>query len=322
MTLTLLTGATGFLGQQIARQYPEPHNNLRCSGRSSSAELPDYHSANLCDPRQLPPLLENVDTVIHAAGLAHQFGKQQAAEDAFFQHNVGATENVLNASAQTGVRHVVLVSSVSVYGPNGETTRDTYEPEGPYGHSKLEAERVASQIAQQSDLQLTILRMATIYGEGDPGNVRRLLRTLDRGRFVWIGTGQNRKSLIHVEDAARACVLAAASPRESSDDLIKVYNVSAAPCSMRDVVQTLEAALGVKPARMWLPASVPLCCTWAAAKLTRGRGLPGRVNQTIHKWLRDDAYDGTPFMDEYGFRPQVSLQDGISREVAWHRRAA
>ena len=58
-------------------------------------------------------------------------------------------------------------------------------------------------------MALTILRLATLYGEGDPGNVGRLMRTLDRGRFLWIGDGSNRKSLLYRGDAANACMAVA-----------------------------------------------------------------------------------------------------------------
>ena len=72
-------------------------------------------------------------------------------------------------------------------------------------------------------MALTILRLATLYGEGDPGNVGRLIRTLDRGRFLWIGDGSNRESLLYKGDAARACMAVAERPASG----INIYNVSA-----------------------------------------------------------------------------------------------
>ena len=80
-------------------------------------------------------------------------------------------------------------------------------------------------IAAQHQLGLTILRLATVYGEGDRGNIARLMRTIDAGRFVWVGHGTNRKSLIHRDDAA-AAVLAVVSTGPSG---IRTFNVSADP---------------------------------------------------------------------------------------------
>jgi nucleoside-diphosphate-sugar epimerase len=110
---------------------------------------------------------------------------------------------------------LILISSVSVYGPY---TLGLYDentpcrPVGPYPLSKFHAELRAIEIADKSGMALTILRLATLYGEGDPGNVGRLIRSLDQGRFVWIGDGSNRKSLLYKRDAARACVAVASSP--------------------------------------------------------------------------------------------------------------
>lgn len=323
MSLTLLTGATGFLGRRIVDHFAAADRRLRCTGRSDGIELPGYRPADLCDTRRVVPLMKDVDTVIHAAGLAHQFGKRQNAKNAFIQNNVRATENVLDAAARSGVEHVVLVSSVSVYGPHGQTgDMACCHPEGWYAESKLAAERTATEIASQAAMRLTTLRMATIYGEGDRGNVRRLLSALRDRRFVWIGSGRNRKSLIHVDDAARACVVAASTKRRERDPLIKTYNVSAPPCYMRDIVRALEDSLGVTAAPMFLPASPLLYMAWAADKMTPGFGLTTRLHNTIRKWVRDDVYDGTDFMKDYGFQLEVTLQDGVSREVAWHRRAA
>ena len=69
------------------------------------------------------------------------------------------------------------------------------------------------EIAARTGMALTILRLATLYGEGDPRNIKRLIRTLDQGRFIWIGDGRNQKSLLYVRDAARACSMVALRPR-------------------------------------------------------------------------------------------------------------
>jgi len=95
-------------------------------------------------------------------------------------------------------------------------TQLTPNPVGPYALSKYNAKLRAIEIARDSGMALTILRLATLYGEGDPGNVGRLLRTLDRGRFLWIGDGSNRKSLLHKGDAARACMAVAERPAWAS----------------------------------------------------------------------------------------------------------
>ena len=103
-------------------------------------------------------------------------------------------------------------------------------------------------------MALTILRLATLYGEGDPGNVGRLMRTLDRGRFLWIGDGSNRESLWYRGDAARACMAVAERPASG----INIYNISAPACTMREIVDGIADALGKHPFPVRVPATLAL----------------------------------------------------------------
>ncbi len=144
---------------------------------------------------------------------------------------------------------------------------------GPYAQSKLEAERRISALAEESGLRTTMLRPVTLYGEGDPGNVARLMRAIDRRRFVWIGKGENRKTLIYRDDAARACFLAAgraAGPR------VEVYNLAAGDFTMREIVDHIADALGRKRPAWHIPAPVALGMVRCAAP----RGRAGQAWQT------------------------------------------
>lgn len=279
--------------------------------------LPNYLRADLREPATLTPLLQQVDCVIHAAGLAHQFGAA-AKPAAFFSINVDATTEMMRAAVNAGVQHLILLSSVSVYG--GAATDETFpcKPQGPYAESKYLAEQHARVIAAEADQRLTILRLATCYGEGDPGNVKRLMQSIDRGRFVWIGTGANRKSLIHRGDVARAVLAVVASCGSG----ITTYNVAAAPCTMHEIVQALAAALGRRVPSWHVPGTVARGLARVAATATRGRGKLGALPTTIEKWLADDVYGAAAFEQAFGFRAAISVAEGLRREVAWYKAQA
>lgn len=218
-----------------------------------------------------------------------------------------------------GVRHLLLVSSVSVYGhrsvmPCSESS--SCYPEGAYAESKWHAERRAIETTRGTATSLTILRMVTMFGEGDPGNIARLMRVIDRGHFVWIGDGSNRKSLIHREDAARACLCAV----RAAETGVNIYNVSSPPWTVRELVEGLASALGRRLCPLHIPASLALGLTGMAAWLSNGYGSFGTARAAVQKWLADDVYDGSKFNQAFGFRPQVSLAEGLRREVAWYRQ--
>lgn len=316
----LITGASGFLGSEVVRQATASGLVVRAGSRGGKpgSLLVEPWPLDICNVESVDSSLKGVDVVVHAAGLAHVFHTTQTAAAAFTMVNVTGTANVARAAANAGVSRFVLVSSVSVYGSSPPAMADETvdcHPEGPYAVSKWQAERRAIEVAEVTGMPLTILRLSTVYGEGDPGNVARLIRTIDRRRFVWVGDGSNRKSLIHRDDAATACLLAAVDEHTATG----IFNVTAPPCTMREVVEELSYALGRQLPRLRIPSSGVLWATSMAATLTRGRGRMGSLYSTARKWLNDDVYDGSRFWEAFGFQTRVGLADGLRREVAWYK---
>jgi nucleoside-diphosphate-sugar epimerase len=313
----LLTGSSGFVGTAIAQQCEIAGLPLRKTDRVVPAGRADHVQADILDPATLPPALAGISCVIHAAGLAHQFGKRQQTAP-FMAVNAEGTANMAQATAAAGVQHFILISSVSVYGTHsaGACTEETpCQPEGIYATSKYQGEQQAIEIARASGMRLSILRLATVYGEGDPGNVARLMDTIDRGRFIWLGNGSNHKSLVHREDVARACLTAA----QSAGSGIAIYNISAPPCRMREVVETLADALGRTLPRWQVPALPLLRLSELASRMSGQRTPIARLHDTLRKWLKDDVYDASAFQQATGFQTTVSLHAGLQREVAWYR---
>ncbi|MBP7528035.1 MAG: NAD-dependent epimerase/dehydratase family protein [Syntrophorhabdaceae bacterium] len=306
----LITGANGFLGSTVVRRALDSEIPFCATDLHELPRIPGttyVRSDILSAPGPLP---KGLTSVVHTAGLAHIFDSTQAQNAPFHSVNVTGTVNVLEAAVQAGVEHFVLVSSVSVYGPFTEGIYDedvVCSPVGPYASSKYEAEQRAQEIAGKAGMALTILRLATLYGENDPGNVGRLVRSLDRGRFIWIGTGTNRKSLLYKGDAARACLMVASRPASG----VKVYNVSAPPCTMREIVDGIGAALGKRP----FPVVVP-----AALALFLSGMLSSNLHKTIEKWLSEDIYDTSRFNEAFGFQTMTSLREGLRLEVDCYRR--
>ena len=318
----LVTGANGFVGSAIARLCQQQGMNVSMTGRTNvnAENLPDYFTADVTVPDSLASAMKDVDAVVHAAGLAHQFDKGRADASRFMSINASGTELVAHTAREAGVRHFVLISSVSVYGAHEEAVCDEESPCHPqdaYAQSKYEAERRAIKIFQETNACLTILRLATVYGEGDRGNILRLIRTIDRGRFIWIGRGENRKSLLHCEDAARACAAVLLSPCEG----IRVYNVSAPAQKMREIVAGIAAALGQRAPGLHLPPRAALAAASWLKSISLGHAKFSGIKATIEKWLTDDVYDARKFEERFDFKAQVSLKEGIEREVAWYRQS-
>lgn len=314
----LITGTNGFLGRAIVQQMTSSGLHVRATDKQEESVFPniDYRPADILDSASLVSVVQGVDCVIHVAGLAHIFDKIKAANAPFKEINEIGTANMAQAAANAGVKHFILISSVSVYGPRGVYDEDMpCHPDGKYAASKYQAELRAIEIAKQSGMALTILRLATLYGESDPGNVARLMKTIDRRRFVWVGNGSNRKSLLYKGDAARAVVAVLSSPASG----INIYNVSAPPCVMRDVVEGLASAMGRRVPAWYIPASLALSIAKMVSAATGARGRLGNLPTMLQKWLADDAYSADKFEKAFNFQTQTSLAEGLQREVVRYR---
>jgi nucleoside-diphosphate-sugar epimerase len=321
MGRVLVTGAKGFLGQAVVAQILAQNIPVRTTDLpgDSAQNLPDFHDLDLLQSGSLAELLGGVSCVIHLAGWAHRFHKERAEKQVFFRVNAGATENLLRAAIAAGAEHFVFISSVAVYGPSPGTVRvetDACRPQGPYAESKYEAERRVSELASQAGIRATILRPATLFGEGDPGNVARLMATIDRRRFVWIGAGANRKSLIYRDDAARGIVLAS---QRATGEAVEVYNLTGLSPTMREIVEEIAAALGKRTPARHVPAGLALGLSSLFSRFRRGAGRLGALKSTLEKWLADDLYDGDKLRKAVGFQARISLAEGIRRETAWYR---
>lgn len=322
----LITGANGFVGKSIVREVSE--NNFEIfqilNIHSDSKNLENHTNIYKTDISDYENLISTfkeprIDICIHAAGLAHQFRKQSKEE--FWKVNVRGTENVAKLAVSRKAAHFILLSSVSVYGNqhikgdgsnNGEkkiTEQIICNPQNLYAESKYESERAAIRICEANNVALTILRLATVIGEDDKGNVARLINTIDKKRFVWIGKGENQKSLIYKDDVAKAClrVLGKTSGTE-------IFNVTGDAVSMKTVVGEIACCLGKKIPDISIPTRLLQRIFLLNSKTFKIKKLE-HFAATVEKWLSDDVFSGEKFKKEYGFQAETTISEAIKRQV-------
>lgn len=334
----LITGATGFVGKAIVERLGSAEKldaeklegaekpsaavlELYTCGKRESSDLPNYRAVDISSPESVAALgreIGNIDCVIHSAGLAHQFSGAKEP-DAFERINVEGTRSIARMAAAAGCQRFILISSISVYGedkPNPCGEHVECRPKGDYAVSKFRAESVAEEICREQNIDLVILRLATVYGEGDVGNVLRLIKLIDAGRFFWAGKGNNSKSLIHNSDAARACALAL----ESELPGVHIYNVTDSPHTMRQIVETIAENLGRKISRLSIPPDLFETTLKFAGLIPVVGGRARSLAGTLKKWQSNDVLSGEKLGRELGFYPEVSLPEGIEREVRWYEK--
>jgi UDP-glucose 4-epimerase len=310
----LVTGANGFVGGAIARHLAEDsRNTVYGAGRqrpATAAErvIPLVFDISEKDSFAALQTVGGLDTVIHAAGLAHRFSG--APDSEFESANVLGTRHVAEFACDAGVRRFILISSVSVYGDHGKKVVDeetVCRPEGGYARSKLAAEETARRIFETG--KLLTLRLSTVVGPGDPGNLARLITQIKRGRFLNVGRGENRKTFVSVADVAAMV-----------GSLLEigahgVFNVAAEPISVREMLDAVYDAKGDRRPRFHIPASIPLTAFRLTAKTLRSKALADAAS-LLDKWLADNIYSGVRLRDAYGVCPKKSVIDEIRAEAA------
>jgi nucleoside-diphosphate-sugar epimerase len=326
--LILVTGATGAVGPLIVQAFHAAGYSIRTlSLDPPPADVwPDdveTLQGDVTDRSVACTALQGAESVIHLAALLHVVNPPPALQDQYERINVGGTANVVAAAVQAGVRRLVFFSTIAVYGRSGGRilTEDTLPcPDTFYARTKLAAEKIVLDAKGADGGRMgTVLRLGTVYGGRVKGNYHRLVHSLAKGRFMPVGDGSNRRTLVYDKDVARASVLAAAHP----DAAGWIFNVTDGQFhTMKAIVEALCGALGRSSPRLTLPAGPVRSLAGLLEDCTRLCGLRSPiVRATVDKYTEDLAVDGRRFHTRIGFVPQYDLAAGWQEAVAEMRRS-
>ena len=153
------------------------------------------------------------DIVLHLAGKAHSVPKTAEEEHVFYDVNLGLTKKLCAALEQRGTpKSFIFVSTVAVYGlEEGENITEELPLLGntPYALSKIQAEQFLVEWCSEHNVILTILRPSLIAGPNPPGNLGAMIQGIKTGKYLNIGGGKARKSVLMVQDIANLLPLVA-----------------------------------------------------------------------------------------------------------------
>jgi len=145
--------------------------------------------------------------IIHAAGKAHSIPKTVEEKRLFYDVNYCGTQNLCNALKPhlVSLKGFVFISTVSVYGiDSGRDINENFplNAQSPYGVSKIKAEKYLTQWGLENNVPVLILRLPLISGPNPPGNLGKMIKGIDSGKYFSIKNGAARRSVVMAEDVA------------------------------------------------------------------------------------------------------------------------
>lgn len=327
----LVTGGGGFLGTALCRA-------LRTRGESVTSFQRTFHPAleamgvqqvlgDLADADAVLHACAGHDAVLHNAAKAGAWGSYQS----YFDANVRGTEHVIAACRAHGIEKLVYTSTPSVTHSGRTPVQGGTEANTPYGENfkasypatKLIAEKLLL-AANDAQLATVALRPRLIWGPGDTQLLPRLVARARAGRLRFIDGGCNRMDTTYIDNAAQAHLNALDHLQPGAACAGKAYFISnGEPLPARQIVNALLRAAGVPEVNKSIP--YPLAYAAGAVLETVWRLFALKSEPPMTRFLAEQLstphwYDISAAAHDFGYRPRVSVAEGLRRTATWWER--
>lgn len=335
----LITGANGFVGKPLCAELLRQGQSIRVAVRAADslvenvaapalqqalsagripAPVPRYGAGSAGMTHDVAVVgsidgstdwtdaLRGVNVVIHLAARVHVMSDTAADPLAeFLKVNLHGTANLARQAAQADVKRLVYVSSIKV---NGEETRDGQKfsatdmpsPQDPYGVSKWQAELALQRIAQETGLEVVIVRPPLVYGPGVKGNFAQMLKVLaKRIPLPLAAVTNNRRSLVALDNLVDLIVTCLSHPAAANQTFLVSDGED---LSTADLLRRMGLALG-RPAHLFY---VPPSLLKLGAMLLRKDGVYQRLCGSLQ-------VDIGKTQQLLGWKPPLSVDEGLRR---------
>lgn len=317
----LVTGATGFIGGRLAERLAREEGalvtgtgrDLGKAGHVREAGV-DLRSIDITDRDGLRSLMVGKEIVFHLVSAA----ASSSRDPAYFQRiNVTAVEQVVEEAAAAGVRRVIHTSSMAAYGGarypvmSEDRPLDTAQ-RAVYGRTKALGELRARELAATLGVELVVIRPGMTFGPRGRSWTINLFRLVQRRMPAIMGDGTGYAQVVYLDNLVDGLLLAA-TKREAAGE---AFNLVDQPLPWREFLGYYGRMCRRRP------VSVPLWATGIILglfKLVTGRTEP--VAELKRFYLAHSIYPITKAERLLGYRPTVSVEEGMKRTEAWLREA-
>lgn len=328
MTVTLVTGACGFVGAEIARAFKARGDEVIAIDLAPECPVEgvDYRRVDITDRSAIMEACKGVDTIVHNASIVHTKNNKQ---DVVWAVNLGGTESMLEAAQAQGVKRFVYISSGSVV-YEGEDIENGDESlpyssisQAPYADSKIAAEKYVLAENGKAGVATCALRPHVVFGPGDRRFMPALLKQGKSGRLrVQVGRGVWLSDYTYVSNLIDAVLLADEALAKDGIESVAAgqayFITNGEPMPFWDFVRKVAARLGFPPIKYRAPKGL----VYAIAAVKEGidtlkggtlSAEDGLTRFAIRYMCTHHYFSIEKARRDLGYNPSVSIEEGIER---------
>lgn len=339
--LLLVTGTLGWLGRNLVhglahglddfKEVWTPPRDLKIRAlilpeedENEAKQISDRVEVvrgDICNPLDCARFCSDASGAVlfHAAAVIHPRRVRE-----FFRVNLTGSKNLLDAAIAAGVRRAVVVSSNTPCGFNPRPDhlfdeRSPYKPWGRYGRSKMLMELAVEKRQQAGQIEAATVRAPWFYGPHQPPRQTLFFKMVRDGRMPIVGGGDNRRSMVYVDNLVQGLILAAIT--EKADG--QVYWIAdERSYTMNEIVDTVEHLLenefGQQCAhkRRRLP-SIASTIASLTTRAVQSVGLHWRNVHVLSEMNKTIACRIAKARNELGYAPKIGLEKGMRRSIRW-----
>lgn len=284
----LITGCNGFVGAALIEHMDFiPGLNVfgacRDNNYSARSKKNIIYINDLASFDDQSDILKSIDVIIHTAGKAHVMDKSNIDKQDYFEVNTHLTTELARLGASFGVKRFIFLSSIKVFGDS--TSQDfCFKPDSPtiptdaYGESKLEAERMLKIVAQETGIELVVIRPPIVYGPGVKGNMAMLTKLVKSHLpLPFRAISCNKRSMVSLENLADLIVNCLSNPNAIGQTFLVSDDHD---LSTYEIICLLKKHFGSKS----MVFSVPKSILYTIGHVT---GLVSKVNRLVESSMVD-----------------------------------
>ena len=229
---------------------------------------------------------------------------------------------MIQATLNHNISRFLHVSTVDVYGYRDHHGTDEESPliesKEYYATSKVRSDQAVLRAHDEQGLPVTIARPCAIYGPYDQNSFPGIIKYLSKPFAPLIDGGNNLMDLVFAKDAVAGMILAANNPEGIGESYIFT---DGAQRTFKEIMEALCNIVNIKPKFVHASSKIsyPMTSAVHAALMLFGSGLPKHYQPEVVKVMSQDRhYSIQKAVSELGYKPQISLEEGMKRTAEWY----